>query len=73
MRMLKFKAVRPEWVTLIACAFLLAGFNLVLWQHLFEITASDAQGIAMRVAFGVMVLGAFNIVLTLLAFRPLLK
>jgi len=35
--MLKIKAVRPEWVTLIASAFLLTGFNLVLWQHLFEI------------------------------------
>lgn len=72
-RMLKFKAVRPEWVTLIASAFLLFGFNLVLWQHLFDITSSDAQGIVMRVAFGVMVFGAFNMVLTLLAFRPVLK
>lgn len=71
--MLKFKAVRPEWVTLIASAFLLAGFNLVLWQHLFDITASDAKGIAMRVAFVVMVFGAFNLVLTVLAFRPIIK
>lgn len=71
--MLKIKAVRPEWVTLIASAFLLAGFNLVLWQHLFEITASDGQGIVMRVAFGAMILAAFNIVLTLLAFRPVMK
>lgn len=71
--MLKLKAVRPEWVTLIASAFLLIGCNVVLWQHLFEITAADGKGIAMRVAFGVMILAAFNIVLTLLAFRPLLK
>ncbi|WP_166222657.1 phosphoethanolamine transferase [Pseudomonas atagonensis] len=71
--MLKLKAVRPEWVTLIASAFLLLGFNFVLWQHLFEITAADGKGIAMRVAFGVMILAAFNIVLTLLAFRPVLK
>ncbi|QXI13430.1 phosphoethanolamine transferase [Pseudomonas zeae] len=71
--MLKLKAVRPEWVTLIASAFLLIGCNFVLWQHLFEITAADGKGIAMRVAFGVMILAAFNIVLTLLAFRPLLK
>ena len=71
--MLKLKAVRPEWVTLFASAFLLLGFNLVLWQHLFEITAADGQGIAMRVAFGVMIFAAFNIVLTLFAFRPLLK
>ncbi|MBF6032769.1 phosphoethanolamine--lipid A transferase [Pseudomonas sp. P155] len=71
--MLKLKAVRPEWVTLIASAFLLIGCNFVLWQHLFEITAADGKGIAMRVAFGVMILAAFNVVLTLLAFRPLLK
>ncbi|WP_460147618.1 phosphoethanolamine transferase [Pseudomonas sp. S2_A02] len=71
--MLKFKAVRPEWVTLIVSAFLLAGFNSVLWQHLFEITAADGQGIAMRVAFGAMILAIFNIVLTLLAFRLVMK
>ncbi|WP_242204526.1 MULTISPECIES: phosphoethanolamine--lipid A transferase [unclassified Pseudomonas] len=71
--MLKLKAARPEWVTLIASAFLLIGFNFVLWQHLFEITAADGQGIAMRVAFGVMILAAFNIVLTFIAFRPVLK
>ena len=71
--MFKIKAVRPEWVTLIASAFLLFGFNFVLWQHLFEITASDGKGIAMRVAFGVMIFAAFNIFLTLLALRPVLK
>ncbi|MGF6486883.1 phosphoethanolamine transferase [Pseudomonas frederiksbergensis] len=71
--MLKFKAVRPEWVTLIASVFLLAGFNSVLWQHVFVITVADGRGIAMRVAFGVMILAAFNIVLTLLAFRPVMK
>ncbi|MDR9754735.1 phosphoethanolamine--lipid A transferase [Pseudomonas sp. SZMC_28357] len=71
--MLTIKAVRPEWVTLIACAFLLLGFNLVLWQHLFEITAADGKGIAMRIAFGAMLLGAFNLILTLLAFRYVLK
>ncbi|PTT99240.1 phosphoethanolamine transferase, partial [Pseudomonas sp. HMWF031] len=71
--MLKIKAVRPEWVTLIASAFLLVAFNFVLWQHLFDITAADGKGIVMRVAFGAMILAAFNIVLTLLAFRPVLK
>lgn len=71
--MLKIKAVRPEWVTLIASAFLLTGFNLVLWQHLFEITASDGKGMAMRAAFGLLILAAFNIVLTLLAFRLVMK
>lgn len=71
--MLKIKAVRPEWVTLIASAFLLVAFNFVLWQHLFDITAADGKGIVMRVAFGAMILAAFNIILTLLAFRPVLK
>lgn len=71
--MFNIKALRPEWVTLIASAFLLVGFNVVLWQHLFSITASDTRGIAMRVAFGLMILCAFNLVLTALAFRRVLK
>ncbi|MGE8151469.1 phosphoethanolamine transferase [Pseudomonas vancouverensis] len=71
--MFKIKAVRPEWVTLIASAFLLVAFNFVLWQHLFEITTSDGKGIVMRVAFGAMIFAAFNIVLTLVAFRRVLK
>jgi lipid A ethanolaminephosphotransferase len=60
-------------VTLFASAFLLTGFNFVLWQHLFDITTADGKGIAMRIAFGVMIFAAYNIVLTLLAFRPVLK
>ncbi|AUG00872.1 phosphoethanolamine transferase [Pseudomonas sp. 09C 129] len=71
--MLNINPLRPEWVTLIACAFLLLGCNFVLWQHLFSITASDARGIAMRVAFGVMIFCAFNLILTWLAFRRVLK
>ncbi|WP_085700614.1 phosphoethanolamine transferase [Pseudomonas sp. B26(2017)] len=71
--MFKLKAVRPEWVTLFASAFLLTGFNFVLWQHLLDITAADGKGIAMHIAFGVMIFAAYNIVLTLLAFRPVLK
>ncbi|MBV4459795.1 phosphoethanolamine--lipid A transferase [Pseudomonas sp. COR58] len=71
--MLKLKAVRPEWVTLLASAFLLLGFNGVLWQHLSDITSADGKGIAMRIAFGVMIFAAYNIVLTLLAFRPVMK
>ncbi|MEX5685457.1 phosphoethanolamine transferase [Pseudomonas silesiensis] len=71
--MLKIKAVRPEWVTLIASALLLTAFNLVLWQHLFAITASDGKGLLIRVAFGLMILAAFNLVLTLLAFRGVMK
>jgi lipid A ethanolaminephosphotransferase len=71
--MFKINAVRPEWVTLFASAFLLVGFNFVLWEHLLEITAGDVKGIVLRVAFGVMIFAAFNFILTLLAFRPVLK
>lgn len=71
--MFKIKAVHPEWVTLIASAFLLTAFNFVLWQHLFEITASDAKGIVIRLAFGAMILAAFNIFLTFVAFKRVLK
>ncbi|WP_053214410.1 phosphoethanolamine transferase [Pseudomonas sp. Q12-87] len=67
------KAVRPEWVTLVASAFLLLGFNVVLWQHLQAITTADARGLLMCLAFGVMIFCAFNLVLTLVAFRPVLK
>ncbi|CAH0268810.1 phosphoethanolamine--lipid A transferase [Pseudomonas mediterranea] len=71
--MLTIKAVRPEWVTLLASAFLLVGFNVILWQHLLTITAADGRGLLMCAAFGVMIFCAFNLVLTLVAFRPLLK
>ncbi len=71
--MLTIKAVRPEWVTLVASAFLLVGFNIVLWQHLLAITTADARGLLMCLAFGLMIFSAFNLVLTLVAFRPLLK
>jgi lipid A ethanolaminephosphotransferase len=71
--MFKIKTVRPEWVTLIASAFLLTAFNFVLWKHLFEITASDGKGIVIRVAFGAMILAAFNIFLTFVAFKRVLK
>lgn len=71
--MLTIKAVRPEWVTLVASAFLLVAFNAILWQHLLAITAADGHGVLLCVAFAVMVFCAFNLVLTLVAFRPLLK
>ena len=71
--MLTIKAVRPEWVTLVASAFLLVGFNFILWQHLLVITAADGRGLLLCLAFAVIVFSAFNLVLTLLAFRPVLK
>ncbi|QSB19280.1 phosphoethanolamine--lipid A transferase [Pseudomonas sp. 15A4] len=71
--MLNVKAVRPELVTLLASAFLLVGFNLTLWQHLFAITDSDGKGVLLRCAFALMVFCAFNIFFTLLAFKRVLK
>lgn len=71
--MSKIRSVRPEAVTLLASVFLLSFFNLNLWQHLIAITSSDTKGIAMRVAFVVMLFCVFNICLTLVAFRRVLK
>ncbi|PWB34685.1 phosphoethanolamine transferase [Pseudomonas sp. SDI] len=71
--MFKLKPLRAEWVTLFASLFLLVGFNGALWQHVFSILPSDGQGLLLRLAFGLLLLCAFNLILTLLAFRPLLK
>ncbi|WP_342653395.1 phosphoethanolamine--lipid A transferase [Pseudomonas sp. F3-2] len=71
--MLKVKAVRPELVTVLASVFLLVAFNLTLWQHLFSITNFDGKGLLLRGAFAVMVFCAFNIFLTLFAFKRVLK
>jgi lipid A ethanolaminephosphotransferase len=71
--MLNVKAVRPELVTLLASCFLLLGFNATLWQHVFSITEFDGKGLALRVAFGLLVFCIFNIFLTLFAFRRVLK
>ncbi|MEK1940378.1 MAG: phosphoethanolamine--lipid A transferase [Pseudomonas sp.] len=70
---LKVKAIRPELLTLIGSAFLLLACNSVLWSHVFSITPSTGAGLMMRLAFGLIVLAAFNLVLTLLAFRWVLK
>jgi len=71
--MFSVKPLRPEIITLIASAFLLLGFNLVLWQHLADIVTLDTRGWLMCAAFAVMLLCGFNLVLTLLAFRRVLK
>jgi len=71
--MLNVKAVRPELVTVLASVFLLVGFNLTLWQHLFAITGLNGKGLLLRGAFALMVFCAFNMVLTLFAFRNVLK
>jgi lipid A ethanolaminephosphotransferase len=71
--MLNVKAVRPELVTLLASLFLLFGFNLTLWQHVFAITDFNSKGVMLRAAFGVMIFCVFNIFLTLFAFKRVLK
>jgi lipid A ethanolaminephosphotransferase len=71
--MLNVKAVRPELVTLLASIFLLLGFNLTLWQHLFAITDFNSKGMMLRAAFGVMIFCVFNIFLTLFAFKRVMK
>ncbi|WP_349970890.1 phosphoethanolamine--lipid A transferase [Pseudomonas caspiana] len=68
--MFKIKPLRPEVATLLASAFLLLGFNSTLWQHLVSITDHNAM---LRLAFGIMLFGVFNITLTLLAFRKTFK
>lgn len=71
--MLKLKPLRAEWVTLIASLYLLFGFNAVLWQHVSSIVPGEGAGLQLRLAFGILILCAFNLVLTPLAFRPLFK
>ena len=71
--MLKIKSLRPESVTLLASAYLLIGFNSVLWEHIASVLQGDSHALVLRLAFGVLLLCAFNIVLTLLAFRRTLK
>ena len=67
------KAIRPELLTLVGSLFLLLACNPVLWGHVEAITPNNASGLMMRVAFGLILLAAFNVVLTLLAFRWVLK
>lgn len=71
--MFKLKPVRPETATLLASVFLLAVFNVPLWQHLAAITGEGGAGKQLALAFAIMLLGGFNIVLTLLAFRKIFK
>ena len=71
--MFRIKAVRAELVTVIASAFLLFGFNSVLWQHVFTIIDSNESSLLLLAAFGIMVFSLFNIILSLLAFKSLFK
>ncbi|WP_175651323.1 phosphoethanolamine transferase [Pseudomonas sp. Marseille-P9899] len=71
--MLKIKSLRPEWVTLLASVYLLLGFNSVLWGHVSTVLQGDSHALLLRLAFGALLLCAFNFVLTLLTFRRTLK
>ncbi|MBC3957074.1 phosphoethanolamine transferase [Pseudomonas triticifolii] len=71
--MWKIKAARPELAIMLASVFLLLAFNTTLWQHLFDITDNHDGNTVLRVAFGLIVLCMFNSVLTLLAFKRVLK
>ncbi len=69
----KFKSLRTEWVTLLASLYLLVGFNVFLWQHLNAVVPAGLPGLWLGLAFAVMMFFAFNLILTLLAFRYVLK
>ncbi|WP_271412088.1 phosphoethanolamine transferase [Pseudomonas sp. Q1-7] len=71
--MFKRLSVRPEALAFLASLLLLSIYNLPLWRHLFAIVPADADGLGMRIAFGVMVLAIFTFVLALLSFRRIFK
>jgi len=71
--MLNFKSLRTEWVTLLASLYLLIGLNMFLWEHLQEVVPAGLSGLWLSLAFAVLMLFAFNLILTLLAFRYVLK
>ncbi|MNF72706.1 Phosphoethanolamine transferase EptA [compost metagenome] len=71
--MFKSISLRPESLTFLASLLLLSLYNVPLWQHIFSIVPADANGLGMRLAFGVMVLAVFNFVLVLLSFRWVFK
>ena len=67
------KPLRTEWVTLLASLYLLIGLNTFLWSHLESILPPGMVGLWLGLAFAVLMFFAFNLVLTLLAFRYVLK
>lgn len=71
--MSKARAVRPELLTLLVSLAFLLFYNLPLWQRLLAITPGGWQGLGMMLAVGLMIAAIFNLALTLLAFRWLLK
>lgn len=70
---MKIKPLRAEWVTLLASLYLLVAYNSVLWSHLSSVVEPGVSGVLLRLAFAVLIFCAFNLVLTFVAFRRVLK
>ena len=71
--MLKLDNLRTEWVTLLASLYLLIGFNSLLWSHLQAVVPPGLTGLWLMLAFALLMLFAFNLVLTLIAFKYVFK
>lgn len=71
--MLKLRPLRPEWVTLIASIFFLALYNFPLWRNVSRITPDGVKGGVLAGAFALLLCVCFNLVLTVFAFRGVLK
>ncbi|WP_295484952.1 phosphoethanolamine--lipid A transferase [uncultured Pseudomonas sp.] len=71
--MIKIRSLRTEWVTLLASLYLLIGLNLFLWKHLESIVPPGLVGLWLSLAFALLMVFAFNLLLTLLAFKYVLK
>ncbi|MBM3105187.1 phosphoethanolamine--lipid A transferase [Pseudomonas sp. V1] len=65
--------MRAEWVTLLASLYLLVAFNSVLWQYLSSVIEPGVSGVFLRLAFAVLIFCAFNLLLTFVAFKRVLK
>ncbi|WP_136477708.1 phosphoethanolamine transferase [Pseudomonas sp. DG56-2] len=70
---MKIKPLRAEWVTLLASLYLLIAFNPVLWQYLSSVIEPGVSGVFLRLAFAVLIFCAFNLLLTFVAFKGVLK
>ncbi|MEE1867333.1 phosphoethanolamine transferase [Pseudomonas auratipiscis] len=70
---MKIKPLRAEWVTLLASLYLLIAFNSVLWQYLSSVIEPGVSGVFLRLAFAVLIFCVFNLLLTFVAFKGVLK
>ncbi|AGI24521.1 hypothetical protein H681_13255 [Pseudomonas sp. ATCC 13867] len=58
---------------MLTSVLLLGGYNLPLWRHLLDITPAGWSGRLLVGAFALLLLVCFNLILTLFAFRGVLK